>query len=147
MPFSVLDKCYAEAHNIVPSILSVAPAMLVHGTLKLLFLIDFVVCISALQLVGVLHILDNKLLCAASEEAALWPFFIDHQARSLCRVFSLMIPSAWTCFFHWWSHNCYLPSLGPEIKRHLPQEACVDLRSQRITPPISVSWHALLFSL
>ena len=35
MPFSVLDKCYAKAHNIVPSTLPVTPAVLVHGALKL----------------------------------------------------------------------------------------------------------------
>lgn len=66
MPFSVLDKCYAKAHNIVPSTLPVTPAVLVHGT-ENLYLAPiphvFLWCLfSALQLIGVLHIWDDKLL-------------------------------------------------------------------------------------
>lgn len=126
MPFSVLDKCYAKAHNIVPSTLHVTPVVLVHGTLKLyLAPIPHVFC-------GVCFLLFSWLgcsiygminCCLSSEEAALWPFFTDHQGGNLCQLVSLMIPSACKPSSPDGPITTTFSSLGPEIKWHFLQEA------------------------
>lgn len=35
MPVSVLYKCYAKEDNTIPRILSITPAVLIHGILKI----------------------------------------------------------------------------------------------------------------
>ena len=87
MPFSVLDKCYAKAHNIVPSTLPVTPAVLVHGALKLYLApiphLFCGVCFLPFSWLGC-SVFGMINCCLSSEEAALWPFFTDHQAENLC---------------------------------------------------------------
>lgn len=111
MPFSVLDKCYAKAHNIVPSTLPVTPAVLAHGALKLYLApiphLFCGVCFLPFSWLGC-SVFGMINCCVSSEEAVLWPFFTDHQAGNLCWLFLLMIPSAWKAFFPRWSHKYYL---------------------------------------
>ena len=73
--------------------------------LFLIYFVEFVFCPSAGWGRSIFGMIS---CCLSSEEAALWPFFTDHQGRNLCRLFSLMIPSAWKAFFPRWSHNYYL---------------------------------------
>lgn len=115
MPGSVLHKRYAKEYNTIPITLSITPAVLIHGALKIYWVpIPHLFCgihFLPFRWLGSSPFQMRKWLWWASSQAApIHPSFTAHQARSLCTAFLLAIPSTWKSFPRW-SHNCRLQFL------------------------------------